>query len=35
VKRELITRCSEPCVREDIKYSDHYPIIFSIEIDKQ
>ena len=35
VKRELITRCSEPCVREDIKYSDHYPITFSIEIDKQ
>ena len=35
VKRELIARCSEPCVREEIKYSDHYPIIFSIEIDKQ
>lgn len=35
VKRELITRCSELCVHEEIKYSDHYPITFSIEIDKQ
>ena len=35
VKRDLITMCSELCVHEDIKYSDHYPITFSIEIDKQ
>lgn len=31
VKRELVIRCSELIVHEDIKYSDHYPITFSIE----
>lgn len=32
VKRKLIPNCSNMVVHENIKYSDHYPISFEIEI---
>lgn len=32
VKRELITKCENVKVHENIKLSDHYPITFSIKI---